>query len=112
MRKKKGKMEVLSREFWKPPTIYLSLSFKKFNFQTFSFNLFHFGNFDICFVAVVSPCSHTLLYLKWVFYVDHHTGKVISPHQPKFKQKKKRKEKKAFLLKQSVICVNNTFSLR
>ena len=41
-------------------------------------------------MAVVSPCSHTLLYLKWVFYVDHHTGKVISPHQPKFKQKKKK----------------------
>jgi hypothetical protein len=68
-----------------PPCVFFYTT-KTLTFKLLSFN--PSGTFHIHFMAVVSPCSHTLLYLKWVFYVDHHTGKVISPHQPKFKQKK------------------------
>ena len=62
---------------WKSPAI-SSLNFSKQKKKITFKKTFHLtiATLGVHFTAVVSRCSHTLLYLKWVFYVDHHTGKV------------------------------------
>ena len=58
------------------PTSYSHLSLSLQFILTFSTPNF-FRLFDVHFTAVVSPLFTLLYKIKWVFYVDHHTGKVI-----------------------------------